>query len=277
LRERVDARPSIIRRSIVAVSAAALLVTAACAPKVNLTLPAGAGTPLADLAAAERLAGDACATHPAITADLRLSGRIDGDRVRGTLQVGVTRDAMRLEGLAPFGAPVFVLAAQSGRATLLLPRESAVARGESAADLLDAVVGVALTPADLLAVVSGCGLADRTVRGGAAFGDAWTRIDLEGDRRLWIRRIGDGGPPAIMAAEDARWRVEYTRRDAGWPTAIRLLQRTPGPVRTDAVFAVDAPEAMEALPDGALDVEIPKGARDVALADLRKSRELRDR
>jgi hypothetical protein len=267
-----------IRRAIVSGAAAVLLAAAACAPKVNLALPTGAGTPLADLAAAEQAARGACTTHPAITADLRLSGRIDGDRVRGTLQVGVTHDAMRLEGVAPFGAPVFVLAAQSGRATLLLPRESAVARGDSAAALLDAVVGVALTPADLLAVVSGCGLADRSIRGGATFGDAWTRIDLEGgDRRLWIRRMGTAGAPAVVAAEDDRWRVEYTRRDAGWPTAIRLVQRAAGPVRTDAVFAVDAPEAMEALPDGALDVEIPKGAREVALADLRKSRELRER
>ena len=265
------------RRAIVTLTVAMLLATAACAPKVNLALPAGSGTPLADVAAAEQVARTACATHPAITADLRLSGRIDGERVRGTLQVGVTRDTMRLEGLAPFGAPVFVLAAQPGRATLLLPRESAVARGDSAADLLDAVVGVALTPADLLAVVSGCGLADRTVRGGAAFGAEWTRVDLEGDRRLWIRRLGEAGPPAIVAAEDDRWRVEYTRRDAGWPTAIRLLQRATGPVRTDAVFAVDAPEAMDALPAGALDVEIPKDAREVALADLRKSRELRER
>lgn len=273
----MDAELFGIRRALVACSAVALLVAAACAPKVNLALPAGAGTPLTDLAAAERTASTACATHPALTADLRLSGRIDGERVRGTLQVGVTGDAMRLEGLAPFGAPVFVLAAQAGRATLLLPRESAVAHGDSAADLLEAVVGVALTPADLLAVVSGCGLAERTVRGGATFGEAWTRIDLEGDRRLWIHRLAEGGPAAIVAAEDDRWRVEYTRRDAGWPMAIRLLQRAAGPVRTDAVFAVDAPEAMDALPAGALDVEIPKDAREVTLADLRKSRELRER
>ena len=126
---RVDARPSAIRRAIVASSAVVLLATAACAPKVRLDLPAGTGTPLADVAAAEQAARASCRTHPAVTADLRLSGRIDGERVRGTLQVGVTREAMRLEGLAPFGAPVFVLAARPGQAVLLLPRETAVARG----------------------------------------------------------------------------------------------------------------------------------------------------
>jgi hypothetical protein len=34
---------------------------------------------------------------------------------------------------------------------------------------------------------------------------------------------------------------------------------------------------MDALPEGALELEIPSGAREVALADLRKSRELRER
>lgn len=268
---RIGSRISLALTTLIA------LGVAGCAPKVRLALPTGAGVPLADVADAEQAARASCQSHPAVTADLRLSGRIDGERVRGTLQVGVTGDTMRLEGLAPFGAPVFVLAARPGQAVLLLPRESAVARGDSAANLLDAVVGVALTPADLLAVVSGCGLADWKVRGGASYDESWTRVDLEGDRRLWIRRLGADGASAIVAAEDARWRVEYTRRDAGWPTAIRLLQRAPGPVRTDAVFALDAPESLPALPEGALDVDVPAGAREVSLTDLRGRRSLTER
>jgi hypothetical protein len=260
--------------------AAAVLViaTAACAPKVRVALPTGAGTQLADVAGAEQAARASCRAPRALTADLRLSGRIDGERVRGTLQVGLTADSMRLEGLAPFGGPVFVLAAQPSRAVLLLPRETAVVRGTSAAEMLDAIVGVSLAPADLLAIVSGCGLADWKVTGGAAFGDdAWTRLDLDGDRRLWIHRLNAAAPPVIVAAEDARWRIEYTRAASGWPAVIRLVQRAAGPVRTDAAFAVDAPEAMDALPDGALDVDVPAGTRVVGVGDLKKRRELVER
>jgi hypothetical protein len=260
--------------------AATLLViaTAACAPKVRVAVPTGTGTPLADVAGAEQAARASCRAPRALTADLRLSGRIDGERVRGTLQVGLTADSMRLEGLAPFGGPVFVLAAQPSRAVLLLPRETAVVRGTSAAEMLDAIVGVSLAPADLLAVVSGCGLADWKVTGGAAFGDdAWTRLDLEGDRRLWLHRLDAAAPPVIVAAEDARWRIEYTRAASGWPAVIRLVQRAAGPVRTDAAFVVDAPEAMDALPDGALDVDVPAGTRVVGVGDLKKRRELVER
>lgn len=261
----------------VALAVLVLAVAGACAPKVRLTLPTGAGSPLADVAAAEQAARASCQTHRAVTADLRLSGRIDGDRVRGTLQVGVTRDAMRLEGLAPFGAPVFVLAARPGQALLLLPREPAVARGTSSPELLDAVVGVALTPADLLAIVSGCGVADWKVRGGATFGGAWTRLDLDEGRVLWLQ-ARPGGANVLAAAADGRWQIEYTRTGTGWPTAIRLRGIAGGAAgQTDAVLAMDAPEALAALPDGALDVDVPADAREVSLGDLRARRGLTER
>lgn len=248
-----------------------------CAPKVRLALPTGTGTPLTDVAAAEQVARGACQARTAVTADLRLSGRIDGERVRGTLQVGVARDAMRLEGLAPFGAPVFVLAARPGQAVLLLPRESAVARGASSPELLDAIVGVALTPADLLAIVSGCGVSDWDVRGGATFGTSWTRLDLDEGRVLWLQ-VNPGGAPVLMAAADGRWQIEYTRSGPGWPTAIRLRGAAGSSAgQTDAVFALDAPEALGALPEGALDVDVPAGAREVSLADLRSRRGLTER
>ena len=259
--------------------AALLIGSAACAPKVSLDLPAGTGTPLSDVVAAEQAARASCRRHPAVTADLRLSGRIDGERVRGTLQVGVATDAMRLEGVAPFGAPVFVLAASPGSAVLLLPRETAVARGASASELLDAAVGVSLSPADLLAMVSGCGVSDWQVTGGATFGDTWTRLDLDQGRTLWLRGTA-GASPLLVAAEDAHWQVEYTRANADWPSAIRLRpSRRAGSQagQTDAVFAVDAPESMAALPPEALHVEVPQGARELSLAELRRSRGLTER
>lgn len=274
---RVVDRIGRARRWWAVAAALGAAAAAGCAPKVHLDLPTGQGTPLADVSSAERAARASCQTPAALTTDLRLSGRIDGDRVRGTLQVGVTRDTMRLEGLAPFGAPVFVLAARPGAAVLVLPREDAVAHGASARDLLDAVVGVPLEPADLLAIVAGCGVADWTVRGGAAFGSAWMRLDLDEGRVLWLRQ-GSAGAPVLMAAADARWQIEYTRSGPGWPAAIRLRPaRSSDAAQTDAVFAVDAPEPMDALPGGALDVTVPAGARELSIADLRARRGLTER
>ena len=133
---------------------------------------------------------------------------------------------MRLEGLAPFGAPVFVLAARPGSAVLLLPRETAVARGTSALELLDAVVGVALTPQDLLAIVSGCGVADWKVSGGATFSGGWTRLDLDQARALWLRSGADGHAAARCGAgQPMADRVHADERgmaDRHPPAAVRL-------------------------------------------------------
>jgi len=277
-RRRLLRRP-LMRVVVASVALSGVLLAGGCAPRVRLALPSGDGTPVADVQDVAQQARSSCRAPAALTADLRLSGRIDGDRVRGTLQVGVASDAMRLEGLAPFGAPVFVLAAQPSGAVLLLPREDAVARAASASELLDAIVGVALAPADLLAIVSGCGLADWKATGAASFGETWQRLDVGDGRRLWLRRGGaPAAGPVVMAAEDERWRVEYTREGSAWPSAIRL-QRLGSEERrvTDVVFAVDAPEAVDALPPAALAVDVPAGARVVSVADLRKSRELRER
>ncbi|WP_396623744.1 hypothetical protein [Luteitalea sp.] len=257
-------------------AAVLLLGLVGCAPKVLVVTPAGAGTAMPDLKAAQAMVDAACTEPVALTADLRLSGRIEGDRVRGTLQVGVSVDSVRLEGLAPFGAPVFVLAGRPGQAILLLPRDPAVARGASPADLLDAVVGVPFGPADLRALIAGCGFAGRTAREAATFPGGWTRVAVEGPRVIWLR-AGTGGRPVVVAASDGTWEVSYTRADAGWPTAFRVRRVAQGPDGTDAAFAVDAPEALEALPAGALDVAIPAAAREVTVADLRNSRALRER
>ena len=68
----------------------------------------------------------ACAT---MQAELGLSGRAAGQRMRGRVLAGLVPGALRLEGVAPFGAPVFILVADGTRGTLLLSRERRVVAG----------------------------------------------------------------------------------------------------------------------------------------------------
>ena len=256
----------------------ALAVTSACAPRTaTLSLPAGAGTPIADVAAAQASWRAGCQRPDALTAEVRLSGRIDGERVRGTLQLGVSADSLRLEGLAPFGAPVFVLAVTPAEAILVLPRESAVARATSGGELLDAAVGVPFEPADLRALVAGCGLADGSVSAAESFPGGWTRLDVGAQRRIWLRAVSPGSAPAVLAASDGAWQIEYTRTGPAWPSAIRLRRVASTGGRTDAVLALEAPEALAALPEAALTVTIPEQARVITVADLRASRGLTER
>jgi hypothetical protein len=122
-----------------------------------LSLPTDPGNPLPDFAQIHRQVSSACAGVRTLTAELSLSGRAGGQALRGRAIAGFERpDAMRLEGVAPFGPPAFILAARGDTATLLLPRDNRVLRAARAEDILGALTGVALAPADLQAILTGC-------------------------------------------------------------------------------------------------------------------------
>ena len=58
--------------------------------------------------------------------------------------------------MAPFGAPIFILAANNDDTTLLLPRDERVLQHGRSADVLEAAAGVPLSAADLRLVLNGC-------------------------------------------------------------------------------------------------------------------------
>ena len=61
-----------------------------------------------------------------LTAEIGMSGRAGRQKLRGRVVAGFARPAaMRLEGVAPFGPPAFILVARGENATLLLPRDEA--------------------------------------------------------------------------------------------------------------------------------------------------------
>src|SRR5581483_8344840 len=137
------------RRALALVPWALCLALVACAPK-RLVLPSDPGAPFPDFARVHEQLTTACRGARTLTAELGLSGRVGRQRVRGRVLAGFARpDAMRLEGVAPFGAPAFILAARGGTATLVLPRDSRVLRGARPEEILAALVGVRLAPADL--------------------------------------------------------------------------------------------------------------------------------
>jgi hypothetical protein len=248
----------------------ALAVATACAGRpAAVVLPQGLGQPLdaSALDAERRARASTCALTGALVADLRVSGRVDGERVRGTLQIGVDADAIRIEALPPMGAPVFILAGHAAAATLLLPRDRAYVEAPVAA-LTEAVVGIALAPADLRAVLAGCGVAGDDIVGGRTFGQQWVRVELASDSRLWLWHDARGH--RLLVAETGQWRVEYLHEHH---QPVRgVLRHATAP--TALSFTVEAPEWLDALPAGATDVIIRDDALPIALDQLRRQRAL---
>ena len=74
-----------------------------------------------------------------------MSGRAGGERVRGRILAGLEAGgAVRLEAVAPFGAPFFILAGRNERATLVLPRERRVFQDTGVAEVLERLTGLTL-------------------------------------------------------------------------------------------------------------------------------------
>ena len=128
-------------RGLRATAIGLVALAVACAPTIAVRLPDPArGT--RDARGFDTMAAlaSSCRDQVTATAEVGVSGRAAGHRVRGTLQIGLSRpDGVRIDAVAPFGAPIFVLASTGDDTTVLvLPRAQAYVKGTSVAQVLDA-------------------------------------------------------------------------------------------------------------------------------------------
>ncbi len=255
---------------LVKVGVALVLVTAAaCGPK-RLVLPAGPGTPAPDVRAAFDQAASGCRGIRTIRTTVSLSGRAGGQRMRGTLIGGLEQpDALRLEGVAPFGPPAFILAARAGTATLLLPRDNRVLTGVSAADILEALAGIRLDPASLRAILTGCVVPFPEPGEGRTFENGWMAIDLGSGASAYLRR--DQGQWRIVAALLPALEIQYQQFENGVSRRIEIRSRAdrPSAVAVALSLALSDVATNVTLNPAAFAIDVPPDAVPMTLAELR--------
>jgi outer membrane biogenesis lipoprotein LolB len=247
-----------------------LVLLGGCAQKA-LNLPTGRGTPLATAAALHADTSRACSGVRTLTAELALAGRAGGQRLSGRALAGFqSPDAMRLEGLAPIGQPAFILVARRGAATLLLPRDDRVLREARAEDILGALTGVTLAPADLQAVLTGCVVRSPRLSSGSEQG-SWAMLELEGGATLYLRRVRDTWQ--LRAARRDNWQIEYEDWQGGFPRTVRLVSS--GTPAVDMTARLSQLETNVDLDEKAFTVDVPPDAQPITLDELRESGPLR--
>ena len=175
---------------------------------------------------------------------------------------------MRLEGVAPFGPPAFILVARGAEATLLLPRDDRVVRGAKAEDILGALTGVALAPADLQAVLTGCVVAMPRAANGRLHNGGWASLDLEGGAVLYLRQ--QSGMWRVRAARRGEWVIEYAMWQGDFPSLVRL-QSTGTAQRIDLTAQVSQLEVNVDVDASAFTVNVPAAARPLSLEELREN------
>jgi hypothetical protein len=225
---------------------------------------------VADVAERFEQASAACRAVRSLSAEIALSGRARGGRVRGRVFAGTDASGRaRLEAVAPFGAPVFVLAARDGEATVILPRDHQVVRHAPVEDVLDALAGLPLTAEDLHAVLAGCAAAPARPTGGRSYGAGWLAVDLSGGATVWLR--DRQGQPTVVAGERGGLVVEYGEVVPPLPRRVRLFRAGgPGGTPMDLVLRLSQVEVNAVLPAAAFEVSVPPGTGEMSLDELRR-------
>jgi outer membrane biogenesis lipoprotein LolB len=249
-------------------------VAAACAPKA-LKLPEGPSTPLADPSSIVRDTLGHCTDVHSLTLEMGLSGRVGKTRLRGRLQAGFREpDAIRLEAVAPFGAPFFILAGSDDKATLLLARDNRVLAGAKPSEVIDALTGLDLSPADLRAWLVGCPAPTIDVKAARAFGEHWVAIDTADGRVAWLQRTDRW---RIAAATVQQFSIEFLDHAGTQPQRLRIRHEAGGTTpAVDARLAVSQIETNVELPAEAFTVTVPQNAVPITVDELRASGPLRD-
>jgi hypothetical protein len=240
-----------------------------------MTLPADPGQPLPDFAEIHRQASAACSGVRTLTAELGLSGRAGGRALRGRAIVGFERPAsIRLEGVAPFGPPAFILAGSGANATLLLPRDNRVLPDARADEILGALTGVSLSPADLIAVLTGCVAAMPSATAGRLHQNGWASVDLSGDATVFLERTTRGWQP--RAARRPGWQIEYPMWRGDFPETVRLRSLDPT-LEVDLSATVSQLESNITIDAAAFKVDVPESVLSMTLDELRDAGPLRER
>ena len=227
---------------------------------------------MADVAAVHAAVSASCRGIRTLTGELALSGRAGSQRLRGRVIAGFDRSgSMRLEGVAPFGSPAFVLAARPGSAVLWLPRDERVVRHTDARDVLGALSGIPLAPADLLAVLTGCVVPDPAPAAGRLHERGWASIDLNG-ATVYLQQAN--GAWQVRAARLAPWEIEYGQWLGGVPRTVRL-QALEGQTPVDVTVGVSQLETNVDIPASAFTLDVPASVMELTLDELRQAGPLR--
>jgi hypothetical protein len=250
-------------KSKLALSVVLLSIGFAACGQPRVKLPSGAGAPAPDFMKAYGQAHAACDNVQSLQAELGLSGHAAGQRMRGRVLAGLIPGALRLEGVAPFGAPVFILVADGARGTLLLSRDRRVVKDAAPEQILDALVGIRLGPDDLRAMLSGCIRAASVPNAPRAYGADWLAADLAAGGTIYLHRAENRW--RIVAGRYEGLEIDYTSFEGDRPSKVVLRG-------ADLSLALDVNQAEinGDLPrERLIALSIPEGVAALTLEQLR--------
>jgi hypothetical protein len=261
------------RRSRVLVMLA--MFTAACAGRAAFVVPRGPSGPAPEAATVWSALVTACRSTTSYRSEFALTGRIGDRRIRGLASARLFT-ALAANGNIGLEATVsgqllFRLGGAAEQATLLLRDENRVATARPA-EILDALMGVSIEPARLLAIVSGCVTMTESFSRAVRVGDVIeiatsdATVYLTSAAAGWQARAGRFGDVA----------VDYFAFDRGLPRELRIATTGTNGAAVTIDLNVRAVQTNGALDPAFFRVVVPDGATPISLDELRRVGPLQD-
>ena len=246
----------------------ALLVSSTSCAAHRFALPTGDHVPATEGAARFDEATRACRAVHSYSSTLTVSGRVDGRNIpKLTVFAGATSDGGIYLDAKYAQAPVFTLGGTTERTTLVLQRDNTTLTAP-AADVLDALVNLDLTPARWLALMTGC------VTSGPSAGVLAS--DRYGDRL--VVTLTDA--VVVLAPLAASWRITGARFDhltvqydaavGEWPARWTLMSEAGAGASVELDVSAADPLANDPrVTTAGFAVTPPAGATTITIEQLR--------
>ena len=201
---------------------------------------------------------------------MAMSGKAGNTKLRGRIDGGFAAPGRaRLEGIPPFGKPVFVLVADEGKGTLVLTRDDRVLRDAPPEQIVEALAGVALGPDALRTAVSGCGFG-ATPAEGRSYSNGWVAA-ASPDSTTWLRPAAGGWE--VAAAERGTVTVLYSDYVNGRPSTIRIRSTSQGKAAADITLRLSDVDINTTLDPKVFDItpDLPQHPIPLTLDELRRA------
>jgi hypothetical protein len=85
----------------------------------------------------------------------------------------------------------------------------------------------------------------------------------------------EGAQWRLRAGRHREWQIEYPSWEGAFPSAVRLISLRPG-VDVDLTASVSQLETNVQIEETAFKLDVPSGARELSLAELRRAGPLRN-
>jgi hypothetical protein len=246
------------------------IFAASCAGRSAFVVPRGPGNPAPDAEALWKPLVGSCRSISSYRSEFSLTGRIGDRRIRG-LASAKLYTALAASGNIGLeanvsGQLIFRLGGSADEAVLLLRDQNRVATARPE-EILEALIGVPVSPARLLAIVSGCVTTVETVERAA--------------RHDGVVEIATADATVYLTPADTRWQVragkfaevsvDYFGFQDELPRDIRIASSSrSGRAAVALDLRVQAVQTNANLDATLFRVTIPEGAAPISLEELRQ-------